>query len=149
MKYLDRILQPGERVEYEAQLHPIIFLPWILLVIAGIAGMVVVWDRSLVLLAVPALLFIVGVGYILYEWIQRWTTEIAITDRRVVYKLGLIRRDTIEMNRSKIESIDVSQTILGRLFDYGTVTVRGTGEGISPIRYIKAPLKFRGFIIAR
>ena len=136
-------------MEYEAQLHPITFLPPLLLVIASIAGMIALWDRSIVLLAVPAFFFIVGVGYILYEWIQRWTTEIAITDRRVVYKIGLVRRDTIEMNRSKIESVDVSQTILGRLFNYGTVTVRGTGEGISPIRYIKAPLAFRGFIIAR
>jgi uncharacterized membrane protein YdbT with pleckstrin-like domain len=68
----------------------------------------------------------------LKAWFRRWTTEIDVTDRRVVYKRGFIRRHTVEMNMDKIESVDVDQSLIGRLFDYGDVIIRGTGAGIEP-----------------
>jgi hypothetical protein len=52
------------------------------------------------------------------------------------------------MNRTKVESVDVDQSILGRLFDYGTIIVRGTGGSLEPIRHVAAPLTFRGYITA-
>ena len=72
----------------------------------------------------------------LRAWFRRWTTEIAVTDRRVVLKRGFIRRHTVEMNMQKVESVDVDQTQLGRLFDYGTVTIRGTGSTLESFRMI-------------
>jgi uncharacterized membrane protein YdbT with pleckstrin-like domain len=75
--------------------------------------------------------------------INRWTTEIAVTDRRVILKRGLIRRDTIEINTPQVESVDVSQSILGRLLNYDTVIVRGTGGGLNPLAYVSAPLPLR------
>ena len=69
-----------------------------------------------------------------YAWFTRWITEFAITDRRVISKRGFIWRNTDEMNMDKVESVKVEQSMLGRLLDYGTVTVVGTGQGLEPIQ---------------
>jgi uncharacterized membrane protein YdbT with pleckstrin-like domain len=66
----------------------------------------------------------------------------------VIYKCGFIRRHTIEMNMDKIESVDVDQSIVGRILDYGTITVRGTGTGIEPLYRIDSPIAFRNFVTA-
>jgi Bacterial PH domain len=148
-KYLDQFLQPGEQIQFETRLHPIMYFSGFLFVAAGVGGMMMAGfklggEGFAGFLSV--LMFISGSILLLVKWVQRRTTEIAITDRRVIYKTGLIWRDTIEMNRTQIESVEVSQSILGRVLDYGTITLRGTGLGIEPIRQIEAPLKFRGFV---
>ena len=66
------------------------------------------------------MLFVVS---FLYAWFIRWITEIAVTDRRIIYKRGFITRHTDEMNMDKVASVDVDQSILGRMLDYGTVHV--------------------------
>ncbi len=81
--------------------------------------------------------------------VRRWTTEIAVTDRRVIFKRGLIRRHTIEMNMDKVETVDVDQSLAGRLLGYGDIVVRGTGSTIEPFRKIAAPLDFRNQVTAR
>ena len=78
-----------------------------------------------------------------------WRTKVAVTDQRVIYKRGLIRRHTVEMNLDKIESVDVDQSIVGRLFGYGTITIRGTGQAVEPLRDMADPLQFRSAILAR
>jgi uncharacterized membrane protein YdbT with pleckstrin-like domain len=82
-------------------------------------------------------------------WFRRWTTELDVTDRRVVHKRGFITRHTVEMNMDKIESVDVEQSVFGRIFDFGDIAIRGTGTGWEPICTVKAPLKFRNCITAR
>jgi uncharacterized membrane protein YdbT with pleckstrin-like domain len=67
---------------------------------------------------------------------------------RVIYKAGLFSRHTIEMSLGKVESVDVDRSILGRIFGYGTVVVRGTGGSLEPIRNIGDPLAFRNNITA-
>ncbi len=89
-----------------------------------------------------------AVGTFLRAWFRRWTTEIAVTDRRVILKRGLIRRHTVEMNMQKVESVDVDQTLIGRLFDYGSVTIRGTGSTFERLRLIDSPLKLRTMVTA-
>ena len=81
-------------------------------------------------------------------FVRRATTELAITNHRVIYKAGLFGRHTIEMSLSKVESVDVDQSILGRIFGYGTVVVRGTGGSLEPIRNVSDPLVFRNNITA-
>jgi uncharacterized membrane protein YdbT with pleckstrin-like domain len=83
------------------------------------------------------------------KFIKRWTTELAVTDRRVIYKERLIARRTLEMNRSRVESVDVYQSVLGRLLGYGTITLRGTGGSGEPMPNIDDPLTFRSYITAR
>ena len=75
--------------------------------------------------------------------ITRWTAEIAVTNQRVIRKSGLIRCDTIEINMPKVESVDVHQSVLGRLLNYGTVIVRGTGGSFNPLTYVSQPLPLR------
>jgi uncharacterized membrane protein YdbT with pleckstrin-like domain len=80
---------------------------------------------------------------------RRTGTELAVTDRRVIYKRGLIRRHTVEMNMDKVESVDVDQSVLGRIFNYGDVTIRGTGASLEPLHMIEDPLTFRSHVTAR
>ena len=60
-------------------------------------------------------------------------TEIVVTDRRVIFKRGLLSRHTVEMNVSKIETVDVEQGLSGRIWGYGTLLIRGTGAGFEPL----------------
>ena len=90
-----------------------------------------------------------GLGLAFGAWFRRWTTEIDVTDRRIVYKRGFIRRHTVEMNMDKVESVDVDQSILGRMLNYGDITVWETGVGIEPLYNIDAPLEFRNQVTAR
>jgi uncharacterized membrane protein YdbT with pleckstrin-like domain len=61
----------------------------------------------------------------------------------------LIQRHTIEINIDKIESADVDQSILGRIFGFGSITIRGTGEGVEPLRNIAQPLQLRNAVLVR
>jgi len=152
MKYLLRVLQPGETVVHESRLHPLIFLPALLLLALAIAllvgSMQFTGDVKIGLQAAAAIFAVFAIASWARAAIRRATTELAITDRRVIYKAGLLARHTLEMNRSKVESIDVDQSILGRLLGYGTIIVRGTGGSLEPIRMISDPLTFRSHITA-
>ena len=70
---------------------------------------------------------------------MRATTEIAITNRRIIYKRGFIQRHTAEMNMDKVASVDVKQSILGRVFDYGTVRVQAAGMTLEDLPMIESP----------
>jgi uncharacterized membrane protein YdbT with pleckstrin-like domain len=91
----------------------------------------------------------IWVKAIVADLFRQWITEIAVTDRRIIYKRGFIRRVTAEMNMDKVESVDVTQSILGRLLDYGSIHVRGTGEGIEHLHNIAHPVDLRNCITAR
>ena len=151
MSYVVKVLQPGESVVYAARLHGFVYLPAILpLVIA--AGLAVgglelpQWRGAFEIAAGVFLLFAATTAF--RAFLRRATTELAITSHRVIYKAGLFSRHTIEMSLAKVESVDVDQSILGRLFGYGTVVVRGTGGSLEPIRNIGDPLGFRNNITA-
>ena len=98
---------------------------------------------------IAAVIFaLLALGAGVRAFVRRATTELAVTDHRVIYKTGLLARHTIEMNRDKVESVDVDQTLLGRILGYGTIIVRGTGGSLEPIRMIGDPLTFRSYITA-
>ena len=154
MRYVRRVLQPGETIVYSTKLHWIIYWRAILLLIVCVMLAGMAWymadNKNLSLaLAIAAVIFaLLGLSSALRTFIRRWTTELAVTDRRVIYKEGLIARRTLEMNRSRVESVDVYQTILGRILGYGTITLRGTGGSLEPMHTIDDPLAFRSHIIA-
>jgi uncharacterized membrane protein YdbT with pleckstrin-like domain len=107
--------------------------------------------ESLVLLCLSAaaVVAIVALYWTAKAWFHRWTTETDVTNMRVVHKTGFIKRRTFEMSLDKVESVDVNQSILGRILNYGDVTVRGVGEGAETIKTIASPLDFRSHITAR
>ena len=86
---------------------------------------------------------VLGLIVILVALIRRNSTELAVTNRRVIAKFGFIKRSTIELNLAKVESIRVEQSVGGRLFGYGSVIVTGTGSTMDPIPYVADPIKFR------
>lgn len=152
MKYVQRVLQPDETVVHESHLHPLIFLPaafWLVVALGLLIAGSMYQD-------VLQLGFYIGAAVFgalaFFAWaraaIRRVTTELAVTDCRVIYKSGLLARHTLEMNRSKVESVDVDQSILGRMFGFGTITLRGTGGSLEPMRMISDPLSFRSHITA-
>lgn len=75
-----------------------------------------------------------------------FSTELALTNQRIIAKTGLIRRNTVELRLEKVESLGIHQGIIGRIFNYGSVVVRGTGGTNTPIPNIKDPMKFRSIV---
>lgn len=153
MSYVESILQPNERILTLGRLHWIIYVPAAVCFIIGalLAGLSLVADGGMAMLLTVTGLVLIGAAVLLWiaAWFQQWITEIAVTNRRVIYKRGFIRRHTAEMNMDKVESVIVTQSILGRLLDYGSVHVRGTGEGLEHLHRIRAPLALRSQITAQ
>jgi uncharacterized membrane protein YdbT with pleckstrin-like domain len=149
MSYLDHVLQPGEKILYRTTVSWTLFFPGIALLIVAIivyglasTAIPLFWANILfAIIGLPAL-------FLLFRaWFARWTTEIAVTNSRIILKRGFIRRHTIEMHMDKVESVDVDQSLLGRLLNYGNITVRGTGAGFEPLHMIDHPLRFRSHVI--
>ncbi len=149
MSYVDSILEPGEQVRYRTTLSWTVYGNglWV-----GLAALVsaylgfkfyVGW-----LFMVSAALAAIALAVFTIAYLKRASTEIAVTDRRIIFKRGLIRRHTVEMNMQKVESVDVDQTLLGRLFDFGDVTVRGVGSTFERLTFIDAPLRLRTTVTA-
>jgi uncharacterized membrane protein YdbT with pleckstrin-like domain len=76
-------------------------------------------------------------------WFDRWLSEFVITNRRIIIKTGFIARNTFEMNLSKIESVNVDQSVMGRIFNFGSMTIIGSGGTRETFHKISKPLKFR------
>ena len=123
--YVESNLMSGERVVYRAEISlwsvgHLIFLGVILLPVFGL-----------------------GLVFLVWAFIRYKTTEFAVTDKRLIAKTGLISRSTVEMFLDKVESLHVEQSVLGRMLDFGTITIRGTGSTEEPIKNISAPLALR------
>jgi uncharacterized membrane protein YdbT with pleckstrin-like domain len=148
MSYVEGNLIPGEKVVYKTGLH------WVVLVGPITAG---------VLLGLPGLALSIGgivaqsgstgiVGFILlafgglcflFGFLGRKATEMAVTNKRVIVKTGLLSRRTFELLLSKVESIGVDEAAFGRMLGYGSVVVRGTGGTPEPFTKVSHPLEFR------
>jgi uncharacterized membrane protein YdbT with pleckstrin-like domain len=162
MSYVRDNLMPNEKVLFTARIHPAVFLPSVVtfilaiaLVIYGLSTASIVGKAGSspqitvnammgsVLLCSSVILFVYAVLLVFQAIIVMFTTEFAITNRRVVAKTGFIRRHTLEMLLAKVESVSVNQNILGRLLNFGTVTVTGTGGTKESFRAIVEPIGVR------
>ncbi|MEI6139265.1 MAG: PH domain-containing protein [Mariniphaga sp.] len=112
--YVANNLIAGEKIEYQTTYHWVIFLSF----------------RAIFTLFIAPIM-------------DRYTDEFAITNKRVVIKTGLISRKTVELNLSKIESVNVDQTIMGRIFEFGNITIIGIGGTHEFFVNIRKPLEFR------
>lgn len=153
--YVDAVLQPGEKVTFRGKLSWTTYIPYVaigLIVLNGpIRDLFFEPEKSLILRSPPfavafALILILS---FLIPFIKRKLTLIAATDRRVILKVGIIFRRSIEMNMDKIESVEIEQTVFGRLCNSGTVIIRGTGGRKEGFAYIDSPLEFRSHVIAK
>jgi uncharacterized membrane protein YdbT with pleckstrin-like domain len=153
-RYIDEILQPGEKVLDSTNAHWMFYLPAI--AAWGLALVLVILSRTtvtegivLLCLSAAAVVAIVALYWTVKAWFHRWTTETDVTNLRVVHKTGFVKRRTFEMSLDKVESVDVNQSILGRLLNYGDLTILGVGEGKETISTIASPLVFRNYVTAR
>ena len=123
--YVESTLTKGEQVVYTGKTSIWSLLPLLIL------GLLTIWLWGL------------GIIFWILAAIRYMNTELAITNKRIIAKVGLVSRTTIELNLQKAESLQVVQSILGRTFDYGSIVVSGTGASKVPVPGISQPLEFR------
>lgn len=140
MSYIDNNLMSGERVIYRTNLHWIVFLWPIILFVTAI---VLFFIGGGVAIAIGVILIILALIIWLFSFIDYKTSEFGITDKRVMVKIGFIQRKSTEILLDKVESIQVDQGILGRMFNFGSITIIGTGGTKDPFHKIANPLEFR------
>ncbi|MDQ6828834.1 MAG: PH domain-containing protein, partial [Gemmatimonadota bacterium] len=148
MNYIDNNLVPGERVMYRAHLHWKIFLPFALFVVLSIVlatlggitrNMNSPQGATWLFYAAGAALAAAVIAF-LVELFKYKSSEFAVTDKRVIIKTGMFNRHTMETLLTKVENISVEQGVGGRMFNYGTIRVTGTGGTTEPFADIANPL---------
>lgn len=145
--YTTATLQADERALHKTTLHWMVlivpmFVALFTLLVIGPIGMIAAWKGQ----AWIWLLLVIPIAIVASAVLGVKTSELVITDRRVLIKVGFIRRQIFEMFISKIESVAVTQGMMGRFFNYGTVEIRGTGGSSESFATIAAPLQFRDAI---
>jgi uncharacterized membrane protein YdbT with pleckstrin-like domain len=149
MSYVDKNLMDGERVTHRTHRHWIIFGWPIFFLVLGLvlflAGQMWGSEPLAAQLQIGALAMAALIALVLAvpAWIERSTSEFAVTNKRVIIKIGWIRRRSDETLLTKIEGIEVIQGIVARILDYGTIIITGTGGSKEPFERIAAPLLFR------
>lgn len=153
--YVKRAMQANEKILYAAQLHWIIYRSGIFVTLLGAAfgyfalpvlsffvgnDFVQHFDKPVRFIAV--IMILVGAFLLVGSYIRQISTELVITDQRVIAKHGFIATTSYELMLPKVEGATIDQSVMGRLLGYGTLMVKGTGGGISPIDHVANPYKF-------
>lgn len=127
MSYLEKTLAPGEHIIYLGTRHWIIFLPGIILCLTIIGA-------------------VLGVPSLLLAWLRRRTSLYAVTNRRVIMRVGIFTKSSMEVLTNRIEEINVHQSFWGRILNYGTIRLIGTGGSREPFPLIADPNGFRAAV---
>lgn len=139
MSYVDSNLMPNETVMKRGTIHWFIFVPGAAALLVGL----------MIGNGFGALVALVGAAVLVRAFIIFISTELAVTNKRVIAKFGFIKRSTVELNHNKVEGLTVDQSILGRILGFGTVVVSGTGGMRAPVPAIADPLAFRKEALAQ
>jgi uncharacterized membrane protein YdbT with pleckstrin-like domain len=145
---VERHLLAGERVVYKTRLHWVLFVKPALVVLAGVILMVLlrqVQDPPW-LWIFGAAVALIGLVWAFVHYVEVMTSEFAVTTSRLILKVGLISRYTTELLLAKVESIGVQQGLIGRLLNYGDLTVTGTGGAREVFRRVRDPIGFRNHV---
>jgi uncharacterized membrane protein YdbT with pleckstrin-like domain len=139
MSYIEKNLMSGESIVYRSKLHWIMFGWPVLLFVAAIILVIIGGGVAGIGLAFFLLAILVSINSL----ISYLSSEFGVTNKRVIVKVGFIRRNSLEILLNKVEGIQVSQDVIGRMLDYGSITIVGTGGTHDPLYNISAPLEFR------
>lgn len=146
MAYVDKHLAPGETVLAKARMHWRYFVVPILsgaisltLIVLGMSGgSPTAWLSVLGLLGV-----LIGLVSAAIAWLQTKTTELAVTNQRVIAKSGIISQHTIEQRLDKSAQLEIKRSIFGLILNYGNLMVVGTGASLLWVRFVANPMAFR------
>jgi uncharacterized membrane protein YdbT with pleckstrin-like domain len=146
--YVERHLLPNEQVVYKTRLHWILYARPVAVVIAGLVltALIGTEPEPAALGYLGPLVVAIGLGWALVRHIEVMTSEFAVTSTRLILKVGLISRYTTELLLAKVESIAVAQGLLGRILNFGDLTVTGTGGAQEVFRRVRDPLGFRNYV---
>ncbi len=157
--YVESVLLPGENLEYAGTLHWIIFLPGIFSCCLGaflclspetlnhMLGIGLLKGITIYLLGIGLVTVCAGIFMMMHAYLRLISTELAITNRRVIAKAGFISRITFEVMLNRVEGANIDQTVWGRILGFGSILVHGTGGGITPIDYVADPLTFKKILL--
>ena len=147
ISYVDSVLADGEKIVHRAAIshwrYLFHYLAGALFLLGGLIGFAAAPGGGSAAQIGAAVAMGIGLLFVVVAMIGRLTTELVLTDRRIITKRGFISRDTVEMNLGKVESVRVEQGLLGRILNYGDVTVVGTGSSLEPLHGIANPLALR------
>jgi uncharacterized membrane protein YdbT with pleckstrin-like domain len=147
--YVERHLLPDERILFKTRLHWLHFGKPLLASVAGVLAASFlyfgeieprwVWYGGLAVA-------LAGGVWLAARWIEWGTSEFAVTSVRLIFKVGLVARYTTELLLTKVESISVTQSLLGRVANYGDLKVTGTGAVWEIFRRVSDPAGFRNAV---
>jgi uncharacterized membrane protein YdbT with pleckstrin-like domain len=153
VSYVEKHLIEGEKIVYTTRLHwMVLTLPVLAGLALGLPGLALLGEsigpanrnqNSNLMTAAGAILIFVGFVFIVSGLLKRNATEMTVTNKRIVVKVGIATRRTVEMLLTRVESIGVEESVMGRMLGYGTVIVRGTGGTPEAFDRIAHPLEFR------
>jgi uncharacterized membrane protein YdbT with pleckstrin-like domain len=151
MGYIEHNLLVGEEVVYRAKKHWKVFLLPSLFLLAGLGFFIssLFYQQTVALPILGAALSGLAIIFSIGPLIEYQSSEFAVTNKRVLIKVGFIRRHSLELLLNKVEGIGVDQGILGRIFNYGTMSVIGTGGTRESFKDIARPLEFRKQVQSR
>jgi uncharacterized membrane protein YdbT with pleckstrin-like domain len=143
-KYIDDSLNSGETVKYTARVslwrYAFHFFIGAALMLISLRGL---FESTQWLHSLSTALLVIALVVLVSPFIARSATELVITNKRLIAKYGLVSTHSIEIRFDKIETVRVSQGLLGRMLNYGDIIVTGTGSTFDPIRGIASATKFR------
>jgi len=159
-RYIEKSLRGDEKLVYSADLHWIVYHFGAIITLFGallghyghkfvkpLFGAEIAKMVDLPISYISGGIIAIGALYLVFGFIRQISTELVITNQRVIAKYGLISVTTYELMMNKVEGANIDQSITGRLLGYGTVRVRGTGGGISPIDHVAKPHKFHAYLM--
>jgi uncharacterized membrane protein YdbT with pleckstrin-like domain len=154
MNYVEKHLMEGEKVAYATRLHWIVLvMPLLLCVLFGVPGIALLVAsakntgesrtslQSMMIGGVA--LLVIALVILIRGILTRNAVQMAVTNKRVIAKVGIVTRRTIDLLLSRVESVGVEESVVGRMLGYGTVVIRGTGGTPESFNKIARPLEFR------
>jgi hypothetical protein len=160
MSYIQQSLGDGETIIARAHFHWLyLTAAWLSLLIPGallLAALGQAQAQPDPYTIAAGLLFVLGLIVFLRMMIRKWSVEIGVTSHRFVEKYGLLSMKTNEIALPNIEGVRVNQSILGKLFGYGTVRIEGTGVDsvitptiADPVGFVRAIQTAKEHVAAR
>ncbi len=141
MSVIEKNLMAGEKIVYRGRLHRIIFLKATIILLAALVSFFLPHISVWIILSWVLLAVAVAAG--ISSAVNWFTSEFIVTNKRITMRVGFIRSHSVEILLTKVEAIMVDQDIFGRILDYGTISITGTGGTQEKFDTISAPFEFR------